>query len=105
MLELFVPANLYYFDGHFPGRPVLPGVVQTHWAIHYGREYWGDLGEFTALEAVKFQRVIVANQTLLLHLEYHQHNGKLYFSYIGNNEQATPHASGRVAFRREPIDA
>ncbi len=99
-LELFVPANLYYFDGHFPGRPVLPGVVQTHWAIHYGREHWGDLGDFSGLEVVKFQRVITANQTLLLHLDYQQEKGKLYFSYISNTEQAIAHASGRVAFNR-----
>ncbi|RYY73821.1 MAG: AMP-binding protein [Gammaproteobacteria bacterium] len=103
-MELFVPANLYYFDGHFPGRPVLPGVVQTHWAIHYAREQWGDLGEFTGLEAVKFQRVITANQTLLLRLEYHQDKDKLYFSYISNNDQAIPHASGRVAFSRGPTN-
>lgn len=107
-LELFVPANLYYFDGHFPGRPVLPGVVQTHWAIHYGREHWGDFGEFSGLEAVKFQQVITANQTVLLHLEYQPNKGKLYFNYTSNytsNTPTAPHASGRVAFHREPSHA
>ncbi len=100
LLRLFIPANLYYFDGHFPGRPVLPGVVQTHWAVHYGRGHWGDLGEFTDLEAVKFQQVVTANQTLLLRLEYLRDKGKLYFSYTstGANEEPIAHASGRVVF-------
>lgn len=98
-LSLFIPANLYYFDGHFPGRPVLPGVVQTHWAVHYGREHWGELGEFTALEAVKFQQVVTANQTLLLRLEYQRDKGKLYFSYTsGSATEPIAHASGRVVF-------
>jgi len=99
LLNLFIPANLYYFDGHFPGRPVLPGVVQTHWAVHYGREHWGDLGQFAALEAVKFQQVVTANQTLLLRLEYQPDKGKLYFSYTSGSAAApVAHASGRVVF-------
>jgi 4-coumarate--CoA ligase (photoactive yellow protein activation family) len=107
LLSLFIPANLYYFDGHFPGRPVLPGVVQTHWAVHYAREHWGDLGEFSDLEAVKFQQIVTANQALLLRLEYQRDKGKLYFSYTsrsytstGANSGAIAHASGRVVFTR-----
>jgi acyl-coenzyme A synthetase/AMP-(fatty) acid ligase len=101
LLSLFIPANLYYFDGHFPGRPVLPGVVQTHWAVHYGSENWGDLGNFSALEAVKFQQVVTANQTLQLRLEYQPDKGKLYFTYT-SEAAAGPvaHASGRVVFTR-----
>lgn len=101
LLSLFIPANLYYFDGHFPGRPVLPGVVQTHWAVHYGREHWGDLGEFAALEAVKFQQVVTANQTLLLRLEYQPDKGKLYFTFTsGSAAEPIAHASGRVVFEK-----
>lgn len=99
LLSLFIPASLYYFDGHFPGRPVLPGVVQTHWAVHYGREQWGDLGDFTDLEAIKFQQVVTANQTLQLRLEYQPDKGKLYFSYTSGSEAApVAHASGRIVF-------
>jgi acyl-coenzyme A synthetase/AMP-(fatty) acid ligase/3-hydroxymyristoyl/3-hydroxydecanoyl-(acyl carrier protein) dehydratase len=102
LLNLFIPANLYYFDGHFPGRPVLPGVVQTHWAVHFGREHWGGLGVFSALEAVKFQQVVTANQTLLLRLEYQRDKGKLYFSYTsGSAAEPVAHASGRVVFAQE----
>lgn len=99
LLSLFIPANLYYFDGHFPGRPVLPGVVQTHWAVHYGREHWGELGDFSGLEAVKFQQVVTANQTLQLRLEYQPEKGKLYFFYTsGSAAEPVAHASGRVVF-------
>lgn len=102
LLDLFVPANLYYFDGHFPGRPVLPGVVQTHWAVHYGREYFGELGEFAGLEVLKFQQIITANQQLSLRLEYQPDKGKLYFGFTSRRgEVEVGHASGRVVFKAE----
>ena len=101
LLSLFIPANLYYFDGHFPGRPVLPGVVQTHWAVHYGREHWGELGDFSGLEAVKFQQIVIANQTLQLRLEYQPDKGKLYFAYTSDSAAGLiANASGRVVFVR-----
>lgn len=100
-LELFIPANLYYFDGHFPGRPVLPGVVQTHWAVHYAREHWPNLGAFAGLEAIKFQQIITANQTVRLQLDYQSEKGKLYFNYISNSGDVA-YASGRVVFTQEP---
>lgn len=102
LLDLFVPANLYYFDGHFPGRPVLPGVVQTHWAVHYGREFFGVSGEFAGLEVVKFQQIITANQQLQLRLEYQLDKGKLYFGYTSRRgDTDIAHASGRVVFAGE----
>lgn len=104
VFTFFIPSNLYYFDGHFPGRPVLPGVVQTHWAIHYARAHWGQIGEFAGLEVIKFQQVIIANQRLTLRLEYQANTTdpkrKLYFSYFSHstqNQQAA-HSSGRILF-------
>jgi acyl-coenzyme A synthetase/AMP-(fatty) acid ligase/3-hydroxymyristoyl/3-hydroxydecanoyl-(acyl carrier protein) dehydratase len=107
LLELFIPANLYYFDGHFPGRPVLPGVVQTHWAVHYAREQWGNLGAVAGLEAIKFQQIITANQTIQLKLSYQPDKGKLYFNYTGSHSQELgldiAYASGRVLFMQGQV--
>lgn len=102
-LTLTIPANLRYFDGHFPGNPVLPGIVQTHWAMHYAREYWGDLGEFAGLEAVKFQQLIVPATRLQLELEYPPGKGKLYFSYRTESGTANPatFSSGRILLSNE----
>jgi 3-hydroxymyristoyl/3-hydroxydecanoyl-(acyl carrier protein) dehydratase len=35
--RLRVPPTLEHFRGHFPGFPILPGVVQLDWAVRFGR--------------------------------------------------------------------
>ncbi|NNG21872.1 AMP-binding protein [Telluria aromaticivorans] len=93
LLELTVPADLLYFDGHFSVAPVLPGVVQVDWAIHYGRSYF-DLGEgFGGINALKFQQMIRPDQPVQLELVHDSTKGQLNFRYFSD---AGPHASGRI---------
>lgn len=68
-LTLAVPATLEYFDGHFPGCPLLPGVVQIGWAIGLARQHLAVDGGFRSLSAVKFTRVIQPGATVDLLLE------------------------------------
>ena len=51
-------ADLQAFQGHFPGHPVLPGVVQVDWAIRFGTRAFGDLGGFRGIDQLKFQALI-----------------------------------------------
>jgi 3-hydroxymyristoyl/3-hydroxydecanoyl-(acyl carrier protein) dehydratase len=68
-LELRVPPGLACFDGHFPGHPILPGVVQVDWSARYARERLGVRGEFTAAENLKFHAVVTPGMRLTLSLE------------------------------------
>lgn len=94
-LHLFAPSALRYFEGHFDSNAILPGVVQTHWAVHYGRELLGVTGEFSHLEAVKFQHVIPAEHHVTLHLRHEAAGNKLYYRYHSESGQ---HSSGRIIF-------
>ncbi len=93
LLELTAPSNLYYFDGHFDVAPILPGVVQVDWAIHYGRQYFPLPAIFKGINALKFQQVIQPAQPVRLELLHDAAKGSLQFRYASDAGQ---HSSGRV---------
>ena len=95
LLELTVPATLFYLDGHFPDAPILAGVVQVDWAIAYGRQYFTLPPRFRAIHALKFQHVIRAERPLRLELLHDTVKGGLNFRYLSDAGQ---HASGRILF-------
>jgi 3-hydroxymyristoyl/3-hydroxydecanoyl-(acyl carrier protein) dehydratase len=93
-LLLKIDSNIAYFDGHFDNYPILAGVVQLDWAIHYGKELLSVNSVFSGMEVIKFQQPILPNMLVLLTLRWEREKNKLYFSYTseGNNN----HASGRI---------
>jgi len=94
-LQLFIPEDLDYFNGHFPDAPILAGVVQLHWAVEYTKKYFL-FTEFEVknIEVLKFQVVIIPGQKLQLTLIKKTAN-KVLFSYGSDKGQ---HASGRIVF-------
>ncbi|MFP2899732.1 4-coumarate--CoA ligase, partial [Corallococcus sp. 4LFB] len=93
LLAVEVPANSPYFDGHFPGSPILPGVVQLEWALLLGREHFALPPDFLRLEALKFQQVITPGTQLTVELTWAKESGRLGFKLTS---AAGSHASGRI---------
>ena len=93
VLELVVPPDLLFFDGHFTVAPVLPGVVQVDWAVHYGRLHFGLAGAFAGINALKFQQMIRPTVPVRLELSWDAVKGSLNFRYFS---EAGAHASGRI---------
>lgn len=94
-LQCHIPAELVYFDGHFAGNPILPGIVQVHWAEAFGRRLLQVEGRFQQLEVVKFQQVILPHSQLSMTLKYDARGHKLTFKY--ESPQGV-HSSGRICF-------
>lgn len=69
VLELWVSPTAPFFPGHFPGHPILPGVVQIDWLIWLTRTVLRHSAPFTGLEAAKFRRVILPESRVTVSLK------------------------------------
>lgn len=94
-LQFDLPEDLFYFDGHFDGTPILAGVVQIDWVIEFAREYLGIDSRFRRIEALKFFHVLTAGDTVTLVLRYDRAVEKLSFEYCSGENR---HSSGRAIF-------
>ena len=95
-IVLTVPPDLDYLRGHFPGVPVVPGVVQIKWAVGFARSRLGAGGDFAGMEQLKFQKVMTPGVTVTLALEYQAADGKLRFSFRAGDAR---YSSGSLRLR------
>lgn len=71
-----VSGNEPFFQGHFPGYPVMPGVLIMEALAQVGAvillkmpEYAGHIALFAGLEEVKFRRQVIPGDQLRLEVE------------------------------------
>lgn len=71
-----VTINEPFFQGHFPGNPIMPGVLICEALAQVGAvmllslpENKGKLGVFTGINTFKFRRQVVPGDTLKLSAE------------------------------------
>ena len=95
VLELSAPSDLGYFNGHFPGVPILAGVVQIHWVITYGRQCFDLPPVFRGIHVLKFQRIIGPEKPFTLELIHEPAKSCLSFKITS---PVGIHTSGRVMF-------
>lgn len=71
-----VTINEPFFQGHFPGHPVMPGVLQVEAMAQAASllilrqpEHTGKLGYFMSADGVKFRKPVLPGDTLFIHVE------------------------------------
>ena len=100
-----VTANEPQFTGHFPGNPIMPGVLITEALAQVGAvmllsmpENRGNLGVFTGINNFKFRRQVVPGDTLELHADlvtYRHGMGKANVKATVGGQVA---AAGEISF-------
>jgi 3-hydroxymyristoyl/3-hydroxydecanoyl-(acyl carrier protein) dehydratase len=63
---LWVPEDLSAVEGHFPARPVVPGVVLLQWVVQAARELLGVSAAPTRIEALKFHHALLPGRQIEL---------------------------------------
>ena len=83
-----VTANEYYFQGHFPTEPVMPGVLIIESLAQAGAvallskdEFKGKIAYFAGINNAKFRRKVVPGDTLRLEVELTKVRGKAGVGY------------------------
>jgi 3-hydroxyacyl-[acyl-carrier-protein] dehydratase len=95
-----VPAAGWWFPGHFPERPVMPGVLIVEAMAQTGavaalaqEENRGKIAFFAGIDECRFKRIVEPGDVLTLTCEIDQVRGP-----IGRGK-ATAHVEGKLAAR------
>jgi UDP-3-O-[3-hydroxymyristoyl] N-acetylglucosamine deacetylase / 3-hydroxyacyl-[acyl-carrier-protein] dehydratase len=79
-----VTVNEPFFPGHFPGHPVMPGVLQLEAMAQMGSLMMsrasndaGKIGYFMSADKVKFRKPVLPGDTLIIEVELIKARGKI----------------------------
>ncbi|HNB25115.1 MAG TPA: 3-hydroxyacyl-ACP dehydratase FabZ [Candidatus Melainabacteria bacterium] len=77
-------ANEQFFEGHFPHKPIMPGVLMIEALAQLGcvallshDDFKGKLGVFTGIDGVKFRQMVVPGDRLDMSVELLKLKGPL----------------------------
>jgi 3-hydroxymyristoyl/3-hydroxydecanoyl-(acyl carrier protein) dehydratase len=95
---LALETEMDCFAGHFPGHPVLPGVVQIDWAHRLAVRSFDVPAYFTGVRAAKFHRVAGPGQHLRLELTHVPDRRQVQWRYLELGEGANCFSEGSLSY-------
>lgn len=100
-----VTVNEPFFQGHFPGNPIMPGVLIVESLAQVGAvmllslpENRGKLGVFTGINGMKFRRQVVPGDTLTLEAELITYRHGMGKANVKATVEGQIAAAGEISF-------
>lgn len=94
-IQLEIPERLRYLRGHFPGNPVVPGVVIIQWVIALAHEEGLATGTFQRMERVRFMQLLLPGDRASLSLDKAETPSGLRLTFTLSGERGR-HANGQI---------
>jgi hypothetical protein len=88
-LTLQLDPDLVWFQGHFPGQAIRPGVAQIHLSRLFAARIWDFEPGSSELARVKFRRLIQPGDRVHLHLQRHVDKATLQFRFTCDGAPAS----------------
>ncbi|MHB1018021.1 MAG: 3-hydroxyacyl-ACP dehydratase FabZ [Coriobacteriia bacterium] len=106
--ELDVREDAFWVPGHFPGHPVMPGVLIVEAMAQVGAvallsrpENAGKIAFFAGIDQVRFKRQVTIGDTLTMRVEITRLRGKVGFGDAVALVGSTLVCSGQLMFAVE----
>ncbi len=77
-----IRADEYYFSGHFPQEPIMPGVLIVEALAQTGgvmllRKHKGAIPLFMGIDRARFRKIVRPGDTLIMEVELIQERGSI----------------------------
>jgi acyl-coenzyme A synthetase/AMP-(fatty) acid ligase/3-hydroxymyristoyl/3-hydroxydecanoyl-(acyl carrier protein) dehydratase len=95
LLELRIPPECDYFDGHFPAIKVLPAVAQFELVIRLAARYLGTGIHVSKIKRIKFSNLIRPGAVLHINLNFRPERDSLAFTIMRPADKGV-YSSGTV---------
>lgn len=85
--------DLFQFQGHFPGQPIVPGVAQLDWAVQFAKTRFSTLVEVKEVSQLKFRELMQPGAAVTLKLDFNSEKNSITFRYF---QGETVYSSGII---------